>query len=202
MTVDTVRLVRTGLLVFLASFVLGLGLGGNVSQAHDLGWRFLNIQPPGVALYLLLENRTSSYSSAIGSAAIDYHNNTDLNVDSCGYGCGGNVVYLQANYGATGWYALAYPFSGGVGCVDWYGNPSGYCNTTNHKVDFAYVYSNDAYGVFSDSQARYTMRHELGHVIGLAHTSCSVDSVMKELACLSVPTYLTGHDISDINAWY
>ena len=81
---------------------------------------------------------------------------------------------------------------------------NGYCNETNHKVDFSYIYYNTAHN-YAPLVSVITL-HEMGHVWGLDHTSCSKVSVMKPGpgTCQgSVQyAYLTQHDIDDINAKY
>jgi hypothetical protein len=192
-----------GGLTFFAAFFAALVITPSPSQAHQLSPPYLwfNMFAPPAAVYAITENRTASYFSSIQSATLDYNNNTDLHVDGpVGPGGGGNIVFLQANYGNTGWNMLANPFSGPDACADFAGNLTGICNTTTRKADFAYIYANDNYGPVPGPE--FAMRHETGHVFGLAHTGCGTWSVMMVYACGTVPGFLTSHDISDINSWY
>lgn len=173
-----------------------------LAQAHFAanGWFWTNQQNPP---YALLENRTSSYGFAVSSAGIDYNNNTDLHVDQCAdNGQCGNIVVLQGNYGATGWSAFAHVYRGLSECNTYPdGLFTGNCNRTDRRADFGYVYFNDFEGPFPEPQ--WGARHEIGHVFGMIHTTCTEDSVMRPGVCYpNVPSTLTLHDIDDINRNY
>jgi hypothetical protein len=140
-------------------------------------------------------------------ATTDYGVNTDLNTNYyyCGSYCTGNTIvhYADAWYDKS-WAALAYPYSYGVPCADTDGVPTGYCNETDHKVDFSYVIWNSTKMPTTDASANYLGRHEMGHVFGLAHNcSNAYTSVMRGGLCLMEKFgSLQAHDISDINAKY
>jgi len=156
-------------------------------EAHDQGWEW---DFPSV--YPLVEDRTEDFDYYIDSAVQDYDDYTDLTVFQCAdNGNCGILIHVQADYGDTGWYAKAHPYSNGVHC---YNNP-GYCNHSNHMVDFGYVEWNDHYGQLP--QPGWIARHEMGHNFGLRHTldDCVTWSVMREGGCLpNVANSLTSHD--------
>jgi len=170
--------------------VLLFGAKTSSTYTHDIGWRWDSL------VSIITENRTSDFGSYLGSANADYNSNTDLTVYRCAdNGYCGNLIHLQANYGNTNWAAKADPYSDGNACAT-----SGYCNTTDHRVDFAYVYWNNYYMPISEQN--HIMRHEMGHVFGLTHTPCGISSVMWGSCPSPWPQSLTDHDISDINSYY
>lgn len=175
----------------------GVGLATpQLASAHDIGWRW-----DYFGGYTIIEDRTTSYGYFVEMTGIDYNNNTDLHVDGCETtGCG-RTVFLQGDWGETGWHAGAVPYDNGNPCVDWpYLNSTGNCDSFFRKADFAYIYINTNYGTLPYPD--WILRHEMGHPFGLAHTACSVSSVMRPAACLTGPSSLTTHDISDINGMY
>ncbi len=114
----------------------------------------------------------------------------------------GNVIHYDGYYGPTEPPAWADVLSESEPCFDNDHVLNGYCNETNHKSDFSYIYYNTEYSYSNDLIFAYITRHEMGHVWGLRHPACSVVSVMKDGTCGTVYGYLTTHDISDMNAKY
>lgn len=157
-----------------------------VDAATDYGWRWFSTTA-------IVENRTASYGTDIGGAAYAYNNSTDLSVS---VGGSGNIMFIQGNYGATGWDARAEPFNQ-------YNQPcwlNSNCNKTDRKAHYAYIYFNDHYGAFS--MPKYGARHEMGHVFGLGHVGCTW-SIMADGGCRSsVPEYLQLDDINAISSWH
>ena len=141
-------------------------------------------------------------STDVHSAADDYDNNTDLNVNRCTpNGNCGNVIHYDGNYGSSEPPAWADPLSQMEPCSDDDHVLNGYCNETNHKVDFSYIYYNTH--SYATNLVAYYARHEMGHVWGLDHVACSTASVMWINACSgSVWGVLTSHDRSDVNSKY
>lgn len=144
-----------------------------------------------------MENRTANYSEYVTSSIIDYDYNTDL--DGYTYpdnGNCGNLIHMAMNYGDNGSYAKAYPYGDSISCVD---NPN-CCHTTSYRVDLAYVLWNEYCAPIP--QAHHIARHEMGHVFGLAHTPCSITSVMWVSCPQPGPENLATDDIDDVNAYY
>ena len=183
-------------LVLVLSLFLGFFAGYmflKPAEAHPIGWYWdvANIQ-------IKVKNNTSSYGVQISSATSDYNNNTDLSAQTSTSSC--TICHAQGNWGMSGWVARALPYSYRTICVNAAtGVPTGYCNTTNHKVSLGHVQWNDYYGT---SRPHFIARHEMGHLFGLAHTNCSYSSVMQGVVCNPYPAALTGHDRADINAMY
>jgi hypothetical protein len=186
---------------YLMIFALAFGITFAIAQpvtAHDWGFRFYSTSAN-------VENRTSSYGTAVQHAVNNYDANTDLTVRLATPSV---IIYLQGNWGNTWWDAGTVPYSRSRPCVSW---PSltltGTCDKTNNKADFAYIYFNDYKGAFN--MPEYGTRHEMGHVFGQSHAFClqppgdNTWSVMREGGCRpNVPTSLTAHDIADFNSWY
>lgn len=145
-----------------------------------------------------------NYGAEVTSARVDYDINTDMTVAQCAdNGQCGRIVVLQGNWGATGWKAYAHPFNNLTECVTYPGTTSnGNCDWWFRRANFGYVYMNDNYGIYSSAFANLLVRHEIGHIFGLAHVPCTTWSVMVTEDCGSGPGQLTTHDINDINSYY
>jgi hypothetical protein len=180
--------------------LLGLGVGSQVAGAHQIGWGWDYGQGQGV---VLLENRTTNFVAEVIGMRVDY-NNTDLTVTQCAdNGQCGRVVALEGNWGNTGWFSFAHVFKDLNECAAFpYGNVTGNCDWWFRKANWAYIYMNNYYGVQSSAMAQFLLRHEFGHVVGLAHSGCGIWSVMRTNDCGSGPAQLQSHDIGDINSYY
>lgn len=185
------QLSTTAILALGVGLIIGLGLGGRIADAHDIGWIY---NKTAISIW----HGNVNYSSQVVSASSDYDYNTDLTIDysgTCTDYC--HIIFNQANYGTGTSIARADPRdSAGRECA------LGYCNTTTNKADHGYVWLNTAYYPLANPD--FVMRHELGHHFGLAHVECSPASVMKTYTACTSPWYaeLQPHDISDINYWY
>ena len=186
--------------VLVTVVALAIALPAAAVFAHDYS-------PPykwDTGVTITVESRMP-HSADVHSAADDYDDNTDLAVNRCSPNSNcGNVIHYDGYYGPAEPPAWADPLSQMEPCSDDDHVVNGYCNETNHKVDFSYIYYNTAYN-YAPLVSVITL-HEMGHVWGLDHTSCSKVSVMKPGpgTCQgSVQyAYLTQHDIDDINAKY
>ena len=147
------------------------------------------------------DDRTASYGSEVSAAIQDYDDNTDMTWTDTNDPA--VIIYLEGNWGATGWYAGQQALSDSVPCFSW---PSlsltGDCDTAQNKSDFSYIYLNTHYQTDLDDAIEFVVRHEPGHVMGMAHTSCGTNSVMKYGWCTNKPSTLQTHDKNHINDWY
>ncbi len=184
--------------------ILGLWAAWGAWQeagAHNIGWKWNTTFTPRVT------NSGTPYGSQIESASNDYDDNTNLEVRWCVSPCNENLVHKQ-KYLGVGIVAGADSFSNGKQCntsqID--------CNETTNRVNSAMVVWNTASGPHSNSYANYVARHEMGHVLGLAHAPCQAAgdwgtgngymSVMAVLYLYDGPETLQPHDITDIDNKY
>lgn len=89
---------------------------------------------------------------------------------------------------------------------------SGECNTTDKRATFGIITINRAALPGDDEATKMTIMHEIGHILGMAHTPCwnadgsRYPSIMGAApnGCPYKPYFsgLGAHDISHINAWY
>lgn len=141
------------------------------------------------------ENLQGSGSvQAQGNYVIDWR--SDINPDFRR----GEIRIRESNFGPTGWHGAANMYfvsqSGATtGCYD---APS---DCTARSVDSGYVRINTHYA--SRPSNEYLVRHELGHVFGLAHQLCSeANSVMYVPSCGGLPTVLQQDEKDWIDANY
>ena len=190
------RIIRMGwILVVVVTLAIMLPVG--LAFAHDFSLPF----KWDTDVTITVESRIPQ-SAHVHSAADDYDDNTDLTVKRCSPDseCG-NVIHYDGYYGPSEPVAWASPYSYSVKCTNDEHELTGYCNETNHKVDFAYIYYNTHY-TYDDLLVAVLARHEMGHVWGLNHTPCSVASVMKPGTCQNQYGNLQQHDKNDVNAKY
>ena len=137
----------------------------------------------------MLESRhcriTLSGMSGVGSIQAQDNNTTTLHRNSTGFG-----VYVdEKNRGATNYAGWAKPMRGDNFCyIPIYHLPTGDCDRVNDKATRADIWLNRYY-YNTQSFREYLARHEMGHVFGLYHVSCSVNSVM-DTGCASQTTIL------------
>lgn len=196
---------RKPLTLVILTFVSGIGLGFLAVlpvSAHNIGWVWNTY-------YTNVENRTSKYGTYVSNSVSNYYNST--NISPTLVSSGGNLVHLDTYDTRGSWWAGTVPYSGGTKCVSFPDLVStGYCNSSDHKVDFTYIYWN-SYNIpstASSTNLNFVARHEMGHSYGLAHISeggcvATPSSVMQKFVnCAASTSALTSHDVSDINGLY
>jgi hypothetical protein len=136
--------------------------------------------------------------------AADYDLNTELVVSRNDSTTAlGVVYYMQDNYGASYSPAWAIEYRDSQPCNHQYGGgATGNCNTTDKKANLAYIYFNLAHKGILDNKALAISKHELGHVLGMAHGGCTEVSIMRTGECAQVFDFLQTHDIAWMNLWY
>lgn len=150
------------------------------------------------------QNSYTPYGTAILHAAQGY-DSTDLVARVVPLDNSRGVIqYYYEDKGAGNPTARAQAWNGANNCFSWT-DPvtTGYCNTTTNKADYGRVYLNAAYASFIDSHADFIMKHEAGHILGMAHGPCDEVSVMKVYSCGG--TFwgtLQTHDVNTMNSWY
>ena len=146
-----------------------------------------------------IDDRTANYGTEISETVDDYHDNTDMAWSDSEPA---EIIYLEGNYGATGWIGGQQALSQTVPCFSW---PSlaltGDCDDGQNKPDFSYIFLNTYYQDDLNTYIETIVRHEPGHVLGMAHTSCSTLAVMR-LLCSTNLIDLGPHDKDHINDWY
>ncbi len=186
-----------GVFAFVLAFGIAASTVASVFAAADLNFRWY-----GSAI---VENRNTSFGTAISSAVTEY-NNTDLTVSYSA--SGSNILYYQADYGNVGWLGNAQPEANNNGwklCYDWNGNWTGSCDTFWHRATHAWIYLNTNGNQLGGNATLATtvVKHELGHVWGLAHVPCSVWSIMEGGPCFpSMPSTIQNDEITWINNNY
>ena len=134
---------------------------------------------------------------------------TDLGIVSA-TSSNANIVTYASSYNNPNWSGVTIPYVWWLGswhqCADWYtGNGDNWC--LNRDVGFAYIYYDvsDVPNPYphSDNTVRGAVaRHEMGHVWGMGHPTCSAAiSVMRPGECLSGPQLYTD-DINFANTYY
>lgn len=200
MNFNVVKQIRFGLTIFVASFVVALFLQQPVS-AHNIGWKWdFPTQP------IIFDDETATHGAAITHSANNYNNDTDLTVTECSGSFCGTLIFIEQGWGngEETFDAMSYNYSASNECSYdyWPFDSTGYCNETNHKVDFGYIIFNTDRP--PDPKPKFTVKHEAGHSFGLAHLpDCTIVRVMMTGDCFTqLPNKLKAHDKSDINAKY
>jgi hypothetical protein len=186
--------------IVVASAMAILLMGQQSASAHDYPDDLKFLWDTNVSF--VIESRTT-YPLEVAAGGDDWDDSTDVSTSVCTPdGSCGVVIHYDSYYGSDAPVAWASPYTNGNGCVTNY-EFNGTCDETTAKADFAYIYWNTYYPWDSDLAA-IVSTHEVGHVFGLAHTACAVDSTMRDgnLGCGSYLDYVASHDVTDANAKY
>lgn len=190
------RMVRAFGFTFCLTFLLVQVIAEH-EYPHPYQWRWAGKTAK-------FQNFTATYGPFVSAAASNWDSATNLTVSTvAGYSGLGVVNYYERDRGAGFDPAVTYAWSNGNACFDATGTrASGYCNTTDHRVNLAEVHLNTYYKSTIDARLATIMRHEPGHAFGLFHPTCDVVSVMRSGSRAQFSTSLTAHDVADINAMY
>jgi len=212
----TKKTLRRVLAVWSASFVVAFLVTfvvGSVARAYEFSppfkWEWDETD-------IVVEDRGYEYQSEIIGATVDYGDD-DTDIDTTYSTSGSNIIHLLGDYEGENIVAFADPMSHSTPCFDEDHYLTGDCDTSDNRVDFAYIYWNtgaDPQGYpdfeypWTSEVAQYISRHEMGHVFGFAHPpptpGCSVQTVMltPEMGCSTFYIQLTSHDNTNINNKY
>jgi hypothetical protein len=205
--------VVSSIFAFVAAFAMAVWLT-QPTAAHEFPtpFRFRFPESMSVLNWLTTQNLTNSVSGTIS----DY-NSTHLTVNagpiqkSPFIGDYGNIIYYDADYGASHWISTArQTMSQLQPCFDWDsldGHVTGNCGVTgNSRADFAYLAFNtyERYsGNWLDTTiAQHAVSHEFGHPLGLSHCPCDEAISIMNSWCDILATTLQAHDTGEINWWY
>ena len=184
---------RHSLLIAVVAFVLVVA--ASPAAGHDLGYRWSSSTAQ-------VYQGSTAYETAIRSAAANYDSFTDLTVSYTSYPGNINAIFFFQENTGPGFLAAAVAYSNGRACSDKSTTAlTGYCNTSDRKANYGEVYLNTYYTSEINTKTNWLMRHEMGHVFGMAHGLCNEGSVMQN-NCGTLYGSLTGHDINTINSWY
>jgi hypothetical protein len=188
------------IIVFLAAFSTTTLLP-LIARSHDHGWRYFQSS-------IKFQNQGTRFATAIQNAALGYDSTDLLASYVSGYSGSGVINYYEASRGASFPVAAAVPWSGSsTACATLSSTGSvstGLCNTTTKKVTHGQVYLNSDYGSIISAHADHIMKHEAGHILGMAHGPCGEVSVMipSSQGCGTAYGTLQTHDITLMNNWY
>ena len=148
------------------------------AAAHE----FPNPQSWDTSVTPKTSNGTAALATFLSSAASDYTNNTDLDVDYCNEPCTENISNIMINNGDDGYAAWAF----------WTGNPA-----YEGRIEWNSYYA----GGWSSRTKHLLARHELGHIFGLDHVPETGPASVMGRARDHMHVLHT-HDKDDINVKY
>lgn len=141
----------------------------------------------------------NGWGSLVSAGVSSWWNNSTLWVNVQAPLSGNSIFYFDGDYGDSGWYGVANVYSDGTVC----GGPTvpapGGCNKSTVKANRAVLSLNNYYASDYSTYGwlkQQVTTHELGHVFGLSHPTCSDNAVMDIATCFSA-TSVTSHD-----AWH
>lgn len=172
---------RTAALLFAASLLLALAPGA--ANAHYFGGKFPHTN--GSWLYLGWTHSGSYYDQAAAAASNWHYTPTKLWISPEAYATS-EIDFYGYNYNATWWgYSVNHPCYG-AGCSYTWADEQMNTGTLGSQSTFI---------------RQKVATHEMGHGMGLAHTTDSWYSSIMKQGSLDYNTP-QNHDINDINTLY
>ncbi|ACX63375.1 hypothetical protein [Paenibacillus sp. Y412MC10] len=179
-----------------------------IVSAETHSWKWANLNSDGEA-YLLTngDNLNSSYSGTAYTNGVNLWNNSSGNISialsSFSYSNVDIYSVTESTWKQNGWgsglFGWAQVYNEGSPCFT---DPNATGNKCFGKVNYAGIFLND--GTMPGTAARRSaiIAHEIGHVVGLAHTLASpvvTPSIMNAGVTSNTPT---SYDITNLNAIY
>ncbi len=183
----------------IALALLGVLISVQVVSAHDFSPKFRWYNST-----VTVKDLTDNYSAQVGTAIFEYDNYTDMDWSASSTG---TLTFYEMNIGYVVWIGAGIAErpsnEGWVACSSYPDlSITGECDHLNHKARRGHVYLNTKYQWDLDLLIDTLVLHEPGHVIGMAHSDCTDDSVMNRYGCGNLPILLKFHDKTHINEWY
>jgi hypothetical protein len=194
--------ISKGLICKLLSITL-LSITQQSLAQGDLGFRFIHAS-------IGIRNLAPNYGPIYAGAAADFAAFTSLSFfwsanQTLNPPYTGDVAFSEANYGATGWNAIADPYNqAGQGCFDASGQLTGNCNFAN-GADFGWVRFNTFYLPNpTNAQRNHLIRHEFSHILGLAHSGCypATGVMAPGVGCVPLFSTLQAVEGGILGNWY
>ncbi|MFF2885509.1 hypothetical protein [Paenibacillus sp. NPDC057967] len=200
--------------LFIACLSVGLisfGIFSSISEAAYYGWKWKTISFQGdVVLRVNDDSLNSSYGGSVYTDGLALWTNSGADVmisDSPDTSADVYFISVASSvWNSNGWgngYAWTQPYrDDAVACMT---KPIHNIDTlcgTGKLVNYAAIYTNNG-NIIASSKRRALVAHELGHVMGLAHTeylSAKADSLMT--AALAGGLVPSSYDVQQLNDRY
>ncbi|MFD2117762.1 hypothetical protein ACFSTH_16970 [Paenibacillus yanchengensis] len=203
-----------GFMLLVSCMCVGLisfSLFSSVSQATYFQWKWKTISYQGdVVLRVNGDNLHSSYSGSTFTRGLDLWSNSGANVTIQTAPIPTSNVDIfgvdKSTWNKNGWgngYAWTQPYKdNGLACM---ASPVSdytiHCGTGS-EVNYAGIFTNDG-NIITSSKRKALIAHELGHVMGLAHTSfITAKSTSLMTAGLAGGLVPSAYDVSEVNSRY
>jgi hypothetical protein len=180
---------RNRLLAFAAAAVLVAGVAGTVAASNfgpigDCGDGYCCVCFANNRTHKMSYQLNTQFRRAMNWARTNVYNPTDVNTVNEVHGRDDVASYTN-NYKDSGWYGI-------VDCVDY----------RNKKVcDHWHLHINTFYGPYTRHAARALACHELGHTLGLQHTTAT-GTCMRTANPANLPLKIRPHDRRHLNNRY
>lgn len=175
-------------LVFAVPTLGLLALNLQIASAHNWWYWHWHKSSIGVSI--------SNYTTAAQSAIADWDNNSDVSLPI--QSTHTDISVMGGDYGATGWWGLASVETAGYDDPSHCGNTSDVCRFVHAHARYNSYYGGTT-GGGTNSDVRGVLCQEIGHALGLDHSSTG--------DCMGKGYYnninvVGSHNRQDINARY